>query len=123
MANEITIKLTALLQNGSLKRRFAPGQLQFDQAAAGAAAGVALVGTADEALAIGDLDTEGFLFLLNLDDAEDVLFGPQVGTGVMELIGKLKPGEPAMLRVYPGVTIMLRAGLPDTKVWYEWWED
>lgn len=116
MANELTIDINAQLANGSHEETFQTGQLQFDQAAIGAHAPVVIVGqAAEEDLDVGDISTEGWLFLRNLDSTNYVTYGPKSG-GVMVPLGRLEPGEPASFRLEPGVVLRWQADTADVKV-------
>jgi len=102
MANEINISLGVQVTNGFFKYQFQPGQIQIDQAAPGRGGHVQEIGTDEETIDFGDVETEGYWILRNLDPTNYVEYGPQIGTGSAELCCKLKAGEPAFLRVKPG---------------------
>jgi len=63
---------------------------------------------ADETIDFGDVATEGFLFLRNLDDTNYVTIGPDSGGSMVAMI-KLLAGEWAWLRVVPSTTIRAQA--------------
>jgi len=102
MANEINISLGVQVTNGFFKHQFQPGQIQVTQAAPGRGGHAQLIGTSEEAIDFGDVSTEGYLILRNLDAANFVTYGPQVGTGDAELGLKLEAGEVAIFRITPG---------------------
>ena len=106
MANEIQITLGVQVRNGSFLDQFNPGLLQVDQAAIGRGGSVQSIGTSEEVVVFGDVATNGYMVLRNLDAAHYVLYGPEA-TGAMVTMGKLKPGEIAILRVAP--TVVMRA--------------
>lgn len=58
----------------------------------------------------GSVSTPGFLVLINLDETNFVHLGPVVA-GIFMPAHKLKPGEPALVRVDPGVVL---AAVADT---------
>ena len=109
MANEINITLSVQVTNGFFKHAFNPGQIQVDQAAPGRGGHAQEIGTDEETVDFGDVSTEGYLILRNLDDTNFVEYGPQVGTGDMEILGKLEAGEVALLRLSPGVVLRAKA--------------
>jgi len=107
MANEIVLQFGAQVVNGFFRHVFQPGQLQVDQAAIGRAGHAQEIGfAADEVIDFGDISTNGYLILRNLDEDNYVTWGPE-DTGAMVTAGKLKPGEIAVLRVAP--TVVMRA--------------
>lgn len=111
MSNEITIQFSGRVVNGNMDERFGPGQVQIDQSVQGRGGHVQEIGLTEEALDFGDIgvgtiNVEGYLYLRNLDATNYITFGPQVGTGSMEVVGKLKAGEIAFLRLDPGVVIL-----------------
>jgi len=116
MANEITIRLTMSCENGSFKDEFKPASQQVDQSAIGSDSGVQEIGTTEESLSFPNVTTEGLFLIRNLDTTNFVTFGPQVGTGNMEPIGKLLAGQYAMIWLYPGVVIRAKADTAACKV-------
>jgi len=116
MANELTINLTMALANGELVENFAPAQLSVDQDSVGAYRAVQIVGSsAEEDMAVGDVASEGWLFLKNLDPVNYVTYGPNDGA-VMEPIGRIEAGEFAALRMEPGTTMRMQADTAPVKV-------
>lgn len=98
MADEITINVTLDLANGSVRHTVAPGSLSVDQTTARRVAGTQTIGTAaHEALADGDISTQGYVFLMNTDDTNYVEIGIDSG-GTFYATVKLKAGEYALLR-------------------------
>ena len=108
MANEISISLAFQLVNGYMRESFQPGTLQVTQAAVGRAGHAQSIGfAASEVVDFGDVATNGYLILRNLDEDNYVTYGPDDGADAMVTLGKLKPGEVALLRVAP--TVVMRA--------------
>lgn len=103
MANEI--KLTPLLNyaSGLLKLTFQPGQKSYTQTTQLAHASIVSVGTSEEDMPAGDVATNGWLILYNLDPTNFVKYGPKTA-GVMAEFGRIRTGEFAMLRLASGVT-------------------
>ena len=115
MADEI-FRFSLLVLNGNFRDQVNPGQITVDQSVQGRGGYAQEIGTAEEPLdfgdvAIGTINTEGYLFLQNLDVTNYITYGPQVGTGSMEAMGKLKPGEIAWLRLEPGTVVMAQANV------------
>jgi len=116
MTKEINIMLSVSVKNGFFKHTFNPGQILVDQAAPGRGGHVQEIGTTEETLEFGDISTEGYLILQNLDAENFVEYGPQVGTGSAELCCMLKPGEPALLRLKPGSVWRAKADTAPVKL-------
>jgi hypothetical protein len=116
MANELQITMSANLANGTLKDSFQPGTVQVTQNAKGEFAITASVGTSEQDLTVpSDLVTLGYAFLRNLDAANFVEYGPK-SAGVMVPFGKLKAGEVACVRLFPGITIRWKADTAPVQV-------
>ena len=76
MANEIQVSMSLVVSNGSFKFRFQPGGLQFDQTGTGGGnPGLVSVGTSEENIALGDITTEGWVVMMNLDATNYVEWG------------------------------------------------
>lgn len=111
MANEITMNVALQVRNGKFVDLFNPGQIQINQAAIGQGGpGVQIVGDTNEAVNFGDISTNGIMVLQNLDTNSYVLYGPASGNS-MVTFGKLKPGEVAIMRVAPTVTMRAQVTL------------
>jgi len=123
MANEITLQFSGSLQNGAARDRFdIGGQLLIDQAAAGADGGIVAVGTSETTVSFSRLTTPGVCFLLNLDGTNFVEYGPDSG-GTIAILGKLKPGEFAFVRLAAGVTLKAIADTAACNVLAKCWND
>lgn len=105
MSNEIIISFNAQIVNGTYRDTIQPGQVQIDQAAVGRAGHVQSIGTAAESIDLGDVSTNGMLFLMNHDETNYVTFGPQSDGATIEVLGKLKPGEFAFMRLAPSIVL------------------
>jgi hypothetical protein len=106
MANEISVRQTITVRNGSLIFSYDSGTLQFDQAAAGGPTpGYVTIGTTEESVAFSELGTVGYVALKNLSTANYVRWG--FSTGVYG--GRLEPNEVAQFRLNPGTTLYLIA--------------
>jgi len=118
MANEITLRIRMQLSNGNLKEDANPGNLSVDQTTQGSNGGVLIIGqAAEETISFTDITSEGYLYLRNLDGTNYIKYGPDSG-GSMVDFGKLKAGECAVLRLYPGLTLKAQADTADCKLQY-----
>lgn len=127
MSNEIRFVMRMILSNGELKDTWNPSQVLIDQATQGKQGGV-VVATSTAAVVVPSslLTTEGYLCLQNIESStgEFITFG--ASSTAYSPVGKLKPGEPAIFRTYPGVDFAVRAsssGGVSAKVEYLWLED
>ena len=122
MADEIKLRISATVENGEFKDAFNAPDLRFDQAAIGGHRPVVKVGTSEEDVPIGDVATLGWLVMKNLDDTNYVTWGPK-SAGAMVAVGRLEPGEPAVFRLEPGITLRWVADTAEVKVDLRIYED
>ena len=122
MADEITIAINGTISNGNLSQTFNKGSLSITQTNRESDGGVESVATSEEDLTIANITTNGWLFLRNLDATNYITYGPKSG-GAMVALGKLKAGEVACLRLYPGVTLRWIADTAAVKVEWLLWGD
>ena len=120
MSDEITVSLAMQVTNGN----YTSGQIRengktFDQAAVGCHEGIAAIGTTEESLSTGDITTEGWLFLKNLDATNYVQWGGSTGV----YIGRLEAAESAMFRLEPAATVYLKANTASCNVQFKLNED
>ena len=96
--------------NGYFNDVVSPGTIQIDQAAIGRAGHAQSIGfAAPEVVDLGDVSTNGLLYLRNLDDTNYVTFGPQSDAATIEVCGKLEPGEIAFFRLAPTIVLWAQA--------------
>lgn len=123
MANELRITAGVTYTNGRLTYDKINTQFPISQNVQGMHSTVWSVGTSEEDLAVGDIVTNGWLWMLNLDGTNFVKFGPK-SAGAMVEVGRLKPTEPpALFRLAPGVTIRAIADTAACKVLVVLWND
>lgn len=122
MANEQAFNVTATLTNGSLKDLFNPGQILRTQGLAGAMTRTIAVTTADTAYTFSDITTLGYMMLLNMDATNYVAHGPTSGGAIINY-GKLKPGDFAIFRAYPGISFRMQADTATCNVLCKVWND
>ena len=124
MANEINIGLNMQVRNGFFSDTANPGTIQVDQAALGRGGYVQDIGfAAPEVVDFGDVTTNGYMYLRNLDETNYVTFGPQSDAATIEVFGKLKPGEVALLRVAPTIIMWAQADTAAVKLEVSLFED
>ena len=107
MANEITVSFNAQVVNGLMRKTIQLGQMQIDQAAVGRAGHTQEIGTSSEVVDLGDVSTNGMLYLRNLDETNFITFGTDDVLGI--IFAELKPGEFAWLRLAPTVVLYAQA--------------
>jgi hypothetical protein len=123
MASEVRINLSVQVVHDSFSYLFAPGQIAVDQAAVGRSGHVqSITSAAEEVVDFGDVVTEGYIVLRNLDAAHYVTYGPEQ-TGAMVVVGKLKPGEVALFRMAPTVVLRAQADTAPVKLQVDLFED
>lgn len=115
MADEITLAGSLQVNNGNHHFKTLDRRFQDDQSAIGAHGQVVDVGTTEEAMPIGDVSSEGWLELTNLDDTNYVDWGPDSG-GSMVGVGRLEPGHTQRIKMIPGTTIRWVANTAAVKV-------
>ena len=98
MPNELTYQFQTTLRNGNLFDTYSTQSLNADQASARLVRNVQNIGTAQEALELGDVVTPGFAVFSNLDSTNFVEIGIDVAA-TFHSFGKLKPGEQATIRL------------------------
>lgn len=104
MPNEIKITPIFNYTSGLLKLSFSPGQKTYSQTTQQAHGQIVSVGSgAEEDMPAGDVATNGWLLIYNLDTVNFVKYGPKTA-GVMAEFGRLRTGEFAILRLAAGVT-------------------
>jgi hypothetical protein len=126
MANEINLSVTFTITNGYLKDTFSPGTIQITQTTKGVAGHAQSIGTAAaEIIDIGDIATNGYAILRNIDATNFVTWGPQDSGsgGAMITCGKLKPGEIAVFRLATAVVLMAQADTAAVKLFVRVYED
>lgn len=123
MANEIQLSVYFVVSNGYYKDTINTGLLNVDQAAIGRGGHVQSIGTTEEVVDLGDVVTNGILFLRNLSTTDYVVYGPE-DSGAMVVFGKLKPGEVGLMRIAPTVVVRAKAmGSQDVPVDVRLYED
>jgi hypothetical protein len=122
MAKEITINLTASLNNPSttttaavLKDTFQPGSVSVNQATQLMFAEAITCTTADTAITFTGVTTQGYCMLQNLDTTNYVTFGPASAGAIVNFM-RLKAGECAVFRLDPSCTFRVQANTASCKV-------
>ncbi len=118
MANQIVISLSATVTQGSFKDSIAPGSLTVALSAQGYTSGLQEIGNgAAENVTYDDVAAAdvGFCFLQNMDGTNYVEYGLN-DTGTLKAIGRLMPGEYALIRLKPSAQLMAQANAAPVKV-------
>jgi hypothetical protein len=120
MANEITATIRLSCVNGSFDTgTISVSGATYDQAAAGAQAGIQNIGTSDETLTDTNLTNKGWLYMRNLDDTNFVEWGfTNAYGGKMEATETVGP-----FRTNTAADIHLKADTAACDVQYLWLED
>jgi hypothetical protein len=123
MANEFNVSLNVSLTNGGLKDSIQESA-NFSQTAIGKYGGVVSIGTSEEDLPVGDVGTNGWVYLKNLDSTNYVKYGSEKCRGD----GRAGPAQAeraghVWFRVAPGVTIRAIADTAAVKVDYRLYEN
>ncbi|MGA2035884.1 MAG: hypothetical protein ABSG68_26855 [Thermoguttaceae bacterium] len=111
MANEIQASLSVRILNGAYSQVISPQPASIAQTNVGAG-GIPSqsIPTADTVIAgLTGLTANGYAFLQNLDATHYILWGPDNGSGAIVVLGKLKPGEYAWVRIAPSVVLRAKA--------------
>lgn len=120
VANAIQVTLGLKYANGSLVdavQSFTTGVTQNNQEED--APTVTIPTTAGgTVVSFPDLTTLGWLYMRNLDSANYVTFGP-TATGALVPFGRMQAGEPAVLRLEPGISLRLLANTAPVKVQFK----
>ncbi len=122
MANEIKVTTYLKCTNSYFVDNWVPSEVSVNQSAIGAAGGVQTIGTSAEALGVADLVTVGYARFRNMDATNYVQIGPYV-SGTFHPAIKLKPGDPATLRLDPTNPWYAKANTAAVKLQYMIFED
>jgi hypothetical protein len=122
MANELTFTGATNLANGRLADSTPQQTLLVTQSLAALLAKVVSVTTSEADLTTTEVTTLGWAWIENLDSTNYVQYGPKSG-GVMVVFGRLKPGEWALLRLDPGVTLRWKANTATCQVFVKIFND
>lgn len=101
MANELTISASLKVAKGHLREELTKAGLLATMAGSLSLKGVQPIGTAYEAVTIGDVGTAGWAAFINLDTTNYVELGVEVAAAFYPLV-KLLPGEVALFRLAAG---------------------
>jgi hypothetical protein len=115
MANELRFSGGTDLANGSLMDSTPQQTLLVTQSLAALLSKVVSVTTSEADLTTTEITTLGWARIQNLDTTNYVQYGPKSG-GSMVALGRLKPGEWALLRLEPGITLRWVANTATCKV-------
>jgi hypothetical protein len=113
MADEITLKPYLKLLKGNHTQTISPTAYTVDQTGIGAWHSVQNIGTSEESItSFGDVGTEGWCYMRNLDTTNYVQWGPATTV----YVGRLEAGETAEFRMEPGASLFLKANTASCSV-------
>jgi hypothetical protein len=99
----IRVSFTASIDDDYASYNINPEPLEITKTGVGRFGHDQIIGTVSEELIdFGDVTTEGFCYLRNLDDTNFVQYGPKSGETTI-LCCRLNPGEYAWLRLEPAI--------------------
>lgn len=115
MAGEIKINKSIRLTKGAMRTEFAPAPLSLTQTGSLVYDAVHTIGTTEETAGptFGDIGTEGWVCVYNLDPTNYVQVGFATGVYGMRLYGA---GSPADFFIEPGTTLYLKANTASCSV-------
>lgn len=113
MSAELQIQLSAKFNKGGSKLEAIFDSAYFDVSGASGIKNVIAVGTSDETLALGDVGTNGWLYMKNLDATNFITAGAD---GTLYNI-KMKAGEPFLGR-WNGAAIHVKANTAQCNMEY-----
>lgn len=122
MANELGFVFSSTLVHGSCKDSTPTETHQVSQSATGLQCRTVSVTTSEGDIAFADISTFGYAYLRNLDATNFITYGPK-SSGSMVAFGKLKPGEAAWVRLFPGITLRAIADTGTCKLFVKVMED
>lgn len=115
MADEITLTFGLAVSNGAFRDSVPIMTSRYTQSDLGAYSAIVSVATSESDMAVGAVTTPGWLFLLNLDAAHFVTWGPKA-SGAMVACGKLAAGACAWVQLDPAMTLRWKADTAAVKV-------
>lgn len=106
MANEISIGIAESVTNGELRHSMPLTTDLIDQTTKALLSKVESVPTTAGGTVISTtgITALGYLYVKNLDATNFVKYGPTSAGAIVDF-GKLKPGEQAILRLMPGISL------------------
>lgn len=112
MADEIRVSVTLAVNNGNLSDSFSKSYTADQAAVGGPTPGYQTIGTSEEEVALGELGTNGWVIMQNLDATNFVEWG--FATGVYG--GSMLAGETAGPFRLNGTSIFLKSDTGACKV-------
>lgn len=120
MAEELKVTYGVKYTNGNAVDSVPTTTLSVTQTLQEEDAPTVSIGTSEQDVAFADLTTLGWVWMRNLDLTNYVDWGPKSG-GSMVGIGRLQPGEVALFRLKPGITLRMVAHTAACKVQFKVW--
>lgn len=121
MAGTVAASVTLGVRNGDMNDNLTLSCSGVIQTTQGKAGGIQLVATSHEALDVGDVATNGWLIVQNLDDTNFVEIGRDVSATFYGVV-RVEAGEVAVFRLSQA-TIYAQADTAAVRLWYNLYED
>ncbi len=117
MANEYTVSANLRVEKGDFNYNYNKTKSSDQTGKGGGNPGKVIVGTAVEAVSLGDVGSAGWCVMENLHGTALVDWGPQVGTSLtLTPIGELHPGEPAIFRMKHNANFLVQSDTANTGI-------
>lgn len=107
MSNEIRVNANVTCTNGSYTDSFLRN-IQVNQATANGTRPGIVCTTTDTALSFPGISAFGFLCAFNQDPVNYVQIGPDNSGAILPMV-RVGPGEVAVMRIVPGITLRAQA--------------
>lgn len=91
------------------------GNARSDQTAAGAWVSTQTIGVTEQDLVLTGVASARVIHMVNDDQTNYIDWGPKL-SGVMVPLGQIFPNEPALVSLYPGVVIRMKAHTAPCKI-------
>jgi len=109
MADEITLTVSIDVTNpAGFTTKRSTSRLKVTQSAAGASGGIQEIGTGYEVIGKGDVSTEGYVYIANLDSTNFVQIGTDGGAALVPIM-RLNAGEAQLFRLDAAATLYAEA--------------
>lgn len=116
MSDEITVSASLRLTNGDLKDSRTGSNIKVTQTTQASLGGIQVIGTAEEAVTVGDLATPRWAYFRNLDATNYVEIGIVPELTFYPVIKLLAGDPPVLLKIADSVTLYARANTAAVKI-------
>jgi hypothetical protein len=116
MADEITVSASLKCVNGNYTAYRSVTRLQVTQATLGGQGNVQTIGTSYEAIVLGDVSAEGYVYIRNLDDTNFVQIGLDAGAALTPVARLDAAGGVALFRLDAAATLFAESDTAACKI-------